>query len=264
MRPKPPAGIGQRPIRFSTAMLRTCGIIAVVEVAVMLLLSLAGLRASAWLSLADGVLLSLLSAPALYRWVIRPSRLREQTLRENEERFRLVVESVPSAILLVDHAGNITFANSQVARLFGYAPEELIGQSVELLVPERFRHTHPSYAKAFFAHAKPRVLGAGRILLARRKDGTEIPFEIGLNPMETPEGARVLAVLIDITDRKRNEAMLVENISELERFKHVTVDRENRMIELKREVNDLSQALGRPAPYDVSFEALKRSLPSSG
>lgn len=123
-----------------------------------------------------------------------------------EERFRLVVESAPNAMVLVNGEGNITLVNSQTEKLFGFSREELINHGVEMLIPSRFTEKHPAFRNAFFATPKARSMGAGRDLFAKRKDGTEFPVEIGLNPLETPEGPMVLAAIIDITERKMQEA----------------------------------------------------------
>jgi len=122
-----------------------------------------------------------------------------------EERFRLVVESAPNAMVLVNGDGKITLVNSQTEKLFGFSREELINQGVELLIPFRFKDKHPGFRSAFFAAPQTRSMGAGRDLYAKRKDGTEFPVEIGLNPLETAEGPMVLAAIIDITERKAQE-----------------------------------------------------------
>jgi PAS domain S-box-containing protein len=136
---------------------------------------------------------------------------RDATERKRaEERFRLVVESAPNALLLVNRDGQITLVNSQAERLFGYSREELAGATVEMLVPERFRSRHDDYRAGFFANPEARKMGAGRDLFGLRKDGGEVPVEIGLNPMKTAEGEFVLISVIDITERKRTEDLLRE------------------------------------------------------
>src|SRR3990172_5037116 len=87
--------------------------------------------------------------------------------------------------------------------MFGYPREELIGQPIEILVPSEFRDGHPGHRKRFFADPETRSLGAGRELYGLRKDGTQIPVEIGLNPLRTETGQYVLASVIDITERKQ-------------------------------------------------------------
>ena len=125
--------------------------------------------------------------------------------RTVELRLRAAVESSPSGLLMVDAAGRIVLVNREVERLFGYAREELLGQSVELLVPEGMRETHAGDRAGFLADPKVRSMGAGRDLYGRRKDGTEVPVEIGLTPVVTDEGIFVLGAVVDITARKEAE-----------------------------------------------------------
>ena len=131
------------------------------------------------------------------------------------ERFRLIVESAPNAIVMANHEGIIVLVNSQTEQLFGYTRDELIGQSVDRLVPERVRSAHPSYRAGFFTDPKTRAMGAGRDLYGVHKDGREIPVEIGLNPLVTEEGSFVLASIIDITARKRAEETIARQAQEI-------------------------------------------------
>ena len=135
----------------------------------------------------------------------------ELALRESEQRFRLVVEAAPNAMVMVDRTGKIVMVNSQAERVFGYSRPELIGQPVEMLVPERFRSHHPELRKTFFTDPQPRLMGAGRDLYGLKKDGSEFPVEIGLNPIETDEGTMVLSAIIDVTERKAAELALRES-----------------------------------------------------
>jgi PAS domain S-box-containing protein len=123
-----------------------------------------------------------------------------------QERFRLAVEASPNGIVLVNAQGQIVLLNACVEKLFGYQRQELIGQVVELLVPERFRRDHLAYRAGFHAAPAARAMGAGRELFARRKDGTEFPVEIGISPIQSPEGTLVLSVIVDITERRQAEA----------------------------------------------------------
>ncbi|HYL11374.1 MAG TPA: MASE1 domain-containing protein [Candidatus Acidoferrales bacterium] len=121
------------------------------------------------------------------------------------ERFGRAVESAPNAMVMVDPQGKIVLVNSPAIRMFGRGREELVGQSVDVLVPERFRGAHPEHRAGFSAHPQARPMGAGRDLYAVRKDGSEFPVEIGLNPIETEEGLLVLSAIVDITARKQAE-----------------------------------------------------------
>jgi PAS domain S-box-containing protein len=128
--------------------------------------------------------------------------------RRAEEQFRVVVEASPNGILMVNKKGIITLANTQTEQLFGYNRGELLGQTVESLIPERYRSAHPEHRGGFFDYPSSRAMGAGRDLYGRRKDGTEVPVEIGLRPIQSSDGLLVLASIIDITERKRREEQL--------------------------------------------------------
>ena len=136
-------------------------------------------------------------------------------LKKAEEQFRLVVESAPNAIVLINNEGFITLVNNQTENLFGYERKELIGNKLEILIPERFSMQHPGHRNIFFKKTQTRAMGAGRDLFAMKKNGTEVQVEIGLNPIETAQGQMVLASIIDITERKIQEANLKKQIKEL-------------------------------------------------
>jgi two-component system sensor kinase FixL len=125
-----------------------------------------------------------------------------------ERRFRLAVEAAPNAMVMIDGTGAIIMVNAQTEQVFGYPRVELLGQPVEMLVPARFRGHHSGLRNAFFAEPRARPMGAGRDLYGLRKDGTEFPVEIGLNPIETDEGPMVLSAIVDITARKAAELAL--------------------------------------------------------
>ena len=129
----------------------------------------------------------------------------EEVLRKSEERFRRVVESAPSAMVMIDPAGRIEMVNAQSEQLFGYPRAEMLGQPIEMLVPERFRAHHPDLRLSFFSRPAARPMGAGRDLYGLKKDGSEFPIEIGLNPIETDEGHMVLSAIVDISGRKKLE-----------------------------------------------------------
>ncbi len=135
----------------------------------------------------------------------------------NGNSFRLAVDASPAAMIMADPDGVIQFANSETERMFGYALDELIGRSIDRLVPARLRGRHAALRRGFFANPSKRPMGAGRDLKGTRKDGTEFPVEIALTPIETKTGPIVLATIVDITLRRRAENDLAQRARELER-----------------------------------------------
>lgn len=129
----------------------------------------------------------------------------ESSDRAVETRLRAAVESAPSGLLMTDAEGRIVLVNREVERLFGYAREELLGQPIEVLIPMRFRDRHPGFRHGFRGDPRVRAMGAGRDLNGRRKDGTEVPVEVGLTPVATPEGMFVIGSVVDISARKLAE-----------------------------------------------------------
>ena len=126
--------------------------------------------------------------------------------KASDAQFQLVMEAMPTGIVLVDEAGRITMVNQHVGHMFGYEPGALLGQPVEILLPERFRATHPAHVRTFFRSPTARAMGAGKDLSGLRKDGTEFFLEIGLAPIHAPEGIRIVASIADITKRKQMES----------------------------------------------------------
>ena len=126
-------------------------------------------------------------------------------LTADADLFRLVVEAAPNAMVMIDGNGVISLVNSQTERIFGYSRSEMIGEPVEMLINRGLSSRHVQYRDAYLLKPEVRSMGAGRELLALRKDGTEFPVEIGLNPIPTRNGVGVLAAIVDISERRKAE-----------------------------------------------------------
>ncbi len=136
--------------------------------------------------------------------------------RASEETFRLVVETAPYGMVVADASGSIVLCNPQAERMFGYTTEQLLAARIEDLVPPRFRSAHPRLRQTFHEDPVHRPMGAGRDLLACRRNGSEFPIEIALTPLPRSEGLLVLATIVDITSRKRGEEELLRYSRRLE------------------------------------------------
>ena len=140
------------------------------------------------------------------------------TDRKNaDELLRLIVESSPSALILVNNKGEMILVNAQTEKLFGYNRKELLDQKIEMLIPERFRKNHGAFCSDFSAAGKARGMGAHSEIYGLRKNDTEMMLEIGLSPISTSQGKQVLATIFDITDRKKTTEELKQKSEELAR-----------------------------------------------
>lgn len=130
-----------------------------------------------------------------------------------EELFGLAVEASPSGMMMIDRTGHIVMANRAVERLFGYSRLEVVGRPIEILVPADLRTGHMALRAGFVRNPEPRGMGKGRELFGVRKDGSEIPLEIALTPVHIREGLLILAVVVDVSERRSNERLKNEFVA---------------------------------------------------
>jgi PAS domain S-box-containing protein len=152
------------------------------------------------------------------------SRRPASKLQESGTTFEQLLEFVPDAIVGVGRHGRIDLVNRQAETLFGYTREELLGEPVEILVPQRFRRVHPHHRAGYFAEPRRRPMGAGMQLYAVRKDGSEFPADISLSSIETPNGRIACAAVRDTTERVEDERerALLEQIHQTRRLESVS------------------------------------------
>ncbi|MCA9752654.1 MAG: PAS domain S-box protein [Gemmatimonadetes bacterium] len=168
---------------------------------------------------------------------------------EAEERMSGAFDAAPAGILLVDEHGKITHANAWVVKAFGYSHEELVGRSVDMLVPERLRAPHGDMRAGYVAAPRARPMNSGLDLMARRKDGSELAVQIGLAPLETASGRRIIAGISDVSELRQREQALRTANQELERSR-----------EHYRRLFDLAAV----SMWEIDFEALRGRLPKVG
>ena len=159
--------------------------------------------------------------------------------KPTREEFRVLFESAPNGVVVVDSDGLVALVNAKMEEMFGYSREELVGQPVEVLVPERFRDAHAGHRKLFSAVLETRSMGAGSPLFGRRKDGSEFPVEIGVNPIRTGAGSLVMATVVDVTARKRSAERLAAALAERDDLRRRFMQaQEQERLRLARDLHD--------------------------
>ncbi len=181
--------------------------------------------------------------------------------RQMEQSLRGVIESAPDAIVLVNPEGHILMVNAQTEKWFGYKREELIGRTVETLIPERFRHSHAGIRKSFFNHKLNRPMESGLELFALRKNGSEFPVDISLSPLETEEGHMILGSIRDLSQKKQTEEKF-RDLLDSAPDAMVVVDNDGKMVLVNAQVEKLfgyrrEELLGQPVEI-LMPEALRK------
>ncbi len=166
----------------------------------------------------------------------------EEALQFSERRFRSLFEFSPDAILVADHQGSITEVNGRAQEFFGYERAELLGQPVEILIPERFRNAHPKYRKDYADHPRTRAMGLGMELHGKRKDGSEFPVDIMLSPVETASGSVVLTVIRDLSEKVKAQQEL-ERKEQEKRYLEEELNTEHRFEDIIGESSALRRVL---------------------
>lgn len=197
--------------------------------------------------------------PPTFAGIVRDISERKQS----DERFRQVIEGAPNGMVMVDHQGTIGLVNTQIENLFGYSRGELLGKRIEMLVPERYRGRHSGFREGFMLDPETRSMGSGRDLFGLRKDGTEFPVEIGLNPLRMEQGMMVLGTVVDITERKRIEEAMRRSQEQLAGIIDsamdaiITVDSEQHIVLF----NSAAEKMFRYPASEAMDQTLERFIP---
>jgi diguanylate cyclase (GGDEF)-like protein/PAS domain S-box-containing protein len=138
-----------------------------------------------------------------------------------EQKFRIALEAAPTAMIMINQLGQISLVNHQTEKLFGYDRKELLGQNIDMLVPESVRKVHPRHLIDFFKNPETRAMGSGRELTGRHKNGSEIPIEIGLNPITEGDEVQVIASVTDITVRTKQAEAILKHTQQLQHLAEV-------------------------------------------
>jgi PAS domain S-box-containing protein len=179
--------------------------------------------------------------------------------KKAEEKFKALLDSAPDAMVVVNSRGEIVLINIQTEKIFGYRRDELLGQKVEVLIPERYSNNHVRHRENFFVTARTRNMGAGLQLFGKKKDGAEFPVEISLSPLQTAEGLLVSAAIRDITEKKQMEDQIREaNVNLEKKVLQRTAELENKNKELEQFAYVTSHDLREPLTTTSGFIELFR------
>jgi len=192
--------------------------------------------------------------------ILRMARPMVHRIEESQQRFRTLLESAPDAMVIIDAAGEIIMINRQTEEVFGYSRNEIIGQPIEKLIPQRFHEKHPGQVQAFFSNPSTRSMGTERKLFGLSRAGREFPVEISLSPIETEDGMLVASSVRDVTERKQAEAKLQalnENV-ERQRRTEIALNKLYDVLRGQQEMDSLANVIvGQLARHlDLQFAAL--------
>jgi PAS domain S-box-containing protein len=168
-------------------------------------------------------------------------RQTEAVPSKSKERFRGLLESAPDALIVIDGSGRIQLVNARTEELFAYRREELLGQSIDVLVPHRLRNAHPEHRASYLAAPSIRPMGAGIELCGRRQDGSEFPIEVNLSPFNTDQGTLVVASVRDVSERKLDERQLARSVELAERqraFSQLVRAQEEERLRIASDIHD--------------------------
>ncbi|MBW2938287.1 PAS domain-containing sensor histidine kinase [Aureisphaera sp. CAU 1614] len=157
--------------------------------------------------------------------------------------FDLLTETISEGIVIVNAKQTIVTLNETLAQLFGYNKEELVGEPLEILIPQRYHHNHSSHVKTFLKNSEKRIMGQGRELFGIRKDGSQFPLEVGLKPFQSNGEINVMALVIDITLRKQHEQQLKDLNNQLEqKVSERTQELQDSIVQLENEIEKRKDA----------------------